>query len=67
MTVIGINTSALMMLLRIYAMYEKNIKVVVLVAATFTVELGMNAWLLTKGIGAYLLITNRIDTLFDEC
>ena len=50
MTVIGINTSALMMLLRIYAMYEKNIKVVVLVAATFTVELGMNAWLLTKGI-----------------
>ena len=64
---IGINTSALMMLLRIYAMYEKNIKVVVLVAATFTVELGMNAWLLTKGIGVYLLLTKPIDAPFDEC
>ncbi|KAH9891725.1 hypothetical protein C8Q73DRAFT_700573 [Cubamyces lactineus] len=50
MTVIGINTTALMMLLRIYAMYERKKAVVVLVAAIFCVELGVNAWLLTHGV-----------------
>ena len=50
MTVIGINTSALMMLLRIYAMYDKNMRIVLFAAAIFVTEVGMNAWLLTKGI-----------------
>ncbi|RPD62483.1 hypothetical protein L227DRAFT_609685 [Lentinus tigrinus ALCF2SS1-6] len=50
MTVIGINTAALMMLLRIYAMYDKNRVVVAFVAAVFCLELGTNAWLLTYGI-----------------
>ncbi|KAI0657346.1 hypothetical protein C8Q70DRAFT_1055873 [Cubamyces menziesii] len=50
MTVIGINTTALMMLLRIYAMYERKKAVVVFVAVIFCVELGVNAWLLTHGV-----------------
>ncbi|KAJ3486964.1 hypothetical protein NLI96_g3865 [Meripilus lineatus] len=49
MTVIGINTTALMMLLRIYAMYPKKWYIVAGVAAAFCVELGINAWLLTHG------------------
>ncbi|KAH9854767.1 hypothetical protein C2E23DRAFT_725762 [Lenzites betulinus] len=51
MTVIGINVAALMMLLRIYAMYERNKLIVGFVTALFIVELGVNAWLLTNGIG----------------
>ncbi|KAI0356419.1 hypothetical protein OH77DRAFT_1400860, partial [Trametes cingulata] len=51
MTVIGINTTALMMLLRIYAMYEGRKLVVLFVTAVFLVEFGVNAWLLTHGVG----------------
>ena len=54
MTVIGINIASLMMLLRMYAMYEKRKVVVVLVALVFVLELGTNAWLLTHGIGTCL-------------
>ncbi|CDO76088.1 hypothetical protein BN946_scf184649.g14 [Trametes cinnabarina] len=50
MTVIGINTTALMMLLRIYAMYERKKPVVFFVGTVFCVELGVNAWLLTHGV-----------------
>ncbi|KAI0667601.1 hypothetical protein C8Q78DRAFT_981412, partial [Trametes maxima] len=50
MTVIGINTTALMMLLRIYAMYEGKSWVVVFVGIVFAVEFGVNAWLLTHGV-----------------
>ncbi|KAI0766388.1 hypothetical protein BD413DRAFT_570526 [Trametes elegans] len=50
MTVIGINTTALMMLLRIYAMYEGKRIVVAIVTVVFCVEFGVNAWLLTHGI-----------------
>ncbi|KAJ3532098.1 hypothetical protein NM688_g7474 [Phlebia brevispora] len=49
MTVIGINTTALMMLLRVYAMYSTRLRVVAGVAALFLVELGVNAWLLAHG------------------
>jgi hypothetical protein len=49
MTVIGINTTALMMLMRISALYHRQPKVVGFVAAFFLVELGVNAWLLTHG------------------
>ena len=51
MTVLGINTVALMMLLRVYAMYDKNRAVVGFVAVVFCLELGTNVWLLTYGIG----------------
>ena len=54
MTVIGINIASLMMLLRVYAMYEKRKVIVVLVALVFVLELGTNAWLLTHGIGTCL-------------
>ncbi|KAI0720555.1 hypothetical protein C8T65DRAFT_293211 [Cerioporus squamosus] len=50
MTVIGINTAALMMLLRVYAMYNEQRAVVACVAAVFALELGTNAWLLTYGV-----------------
>lgn len=51
MTVIGINTTALMMLLRVFAMYEKKKTVVILVGIIFLVEFSTNAWLLTHGVG----------------
>ncbi|KAI0754896.1 hypothetical protein C8Q80DRAFT_1266432 [Daedaleopsis nitida] len=50
MTVIGINTTALMMLLRVYAMYEKKTPVIVFCGIVFAVEFGTNAWLLTYGV-----------------
>ncbi|OSD07133.1 hypothetical protein PYCCODRAFT_1402487 [Trametes coccinea BRFM310] len=50
MTVIGINIAALMMLLRIYAMYERKKSVVIFVGVVFCVEFGVNAWLLTHGV-----------------
>ena len=37
--------------IRIYAMYERKKAVVVFVAVIFCVELGVNAWLLTHGVG----------------
>ena len=51
MTLMGINVTALMMLLRIYAIYEGRKPVVALVAAVFLCELGVNAWLLSYGVG----------------
>ncbi|KAI0769968.1 hypothetical protein C8Q74DRAFT_1272497 [Fomes fomentarius] len=50
MTVIGINTSALMMLLRVYAMHSSKRGIVASVAVVFVLELGTNAWLLANGI-----------------
>ncbi|KAJ2977857.1 hypothetical protein NUW54_g11367 [Trametes sanguinea] len=50
MTVIGINITALMMLLRIYAMYERKKSIVIFVGVVFCVEFGVNAWLLTHGV-----------------
>ncbi|GJE97687.1 hypothetical protein PsYK624_139080 [Phanerochaete sordida] len=50
MTVIGINTTALMMLLRVSAMYNRKPLVVGFVAAAFCVEFGVSAWLLSHGI-----------------
>ncbi len=47
---IGINTSALMMLLRVYAMHSSKRGIVASVAVVFTIELGTNAWLLANGI-----------------
>ncbi|KAI0345637.1 hypothetical protein BDW22DRAFT_1426307 [Trametopsis cervina] len=49
MTVIGINTTALMMLFRIAALYRRNALVVWFVAVCFSVELAVNAWLLSHG------------------
>ncbi|THH30580.1 hypothetical protein EUX98_g3603 [Antrodiella citrinella] len=50
MTVIGLNVSALMMFLRVYAMYPSNLYMIALVLGAFVVELTVNAWLLTHGI-----------------
>ena len=55
MTVIGINVTALMMLLRVYAMYEKKKSVLIFCTVVFAIEFGMNAWLLTHGVGAHPL------------
>lgn len=54
MTVIGINVTALMMFLRIYAIYEGRKPVVIGVALILLVECSVNAWLLTYGIGRSL-------------
>ncbi|TFK91965.1 hypothetical protein K466DRAFT_582379 [Polyporus arcularius HHB13444] len=76
MTVIGINTAALMMLLRVYAMYNQQRAVVAFVAAVFALELGTNAWLLTYGVAVrhtpgihekactMVFDTSRINTAF---
>ncbi|KIP04246.1 hypothetical protein PHLGIDRAFT_203488 [Phlebiopsis gigantea 11061_1 CR5-6] len=50
MTVIGINTTALMMLLRVSAMYSRKPMVIGGVAIAFGIEFGVNAWLLSHGI-----------------
>ncbi|KAH9924682.1 uncharacterized protein BXZ73DRAFT_1879, partial [Epithele typhae] len=50
MTVIGINTSALMMLFRIHGLYRLQPGATAAVALVFVVELATNAWLLTHGI-----------------
>ncbi|RDX53369.1 hypothetical protein OH76DRAFT_1432351 [Lentinus brumalis] len=50
MTLIGINTTALMMLLRVFAMYEKKMSIVIFVGLLLAVEFGANAWLLTHGV-----------------
>ncbi|KAL7279881.1 hypothetical protein ACG7TL_006290 [Trametes sanguinea] len=55
MTVIGINIAALMMLLRIYAMYERKKSVVIFVGVVFCVEFGVNAWLLTHGVACTMI------------
>ncbi|TBU48529.1 hypothetical protein BD309DRAFT_884159 [Dichomitus squalens] len=52
-TVIGINIASLMMLLRVYAMYEKRKAIVAFVALVLALELGTNAWLLTNGIAVH--------------
>ncbi|PPR05415.1 hypothetical protein CVT24_008029 [Panaeolus cyanescens] len=49
MTVIGINIVALMMLLRIHALYNRNKIVIGVVGILFLVEFSVNAWLLTRG------------------
>ena len=49
-TTIGINIAALMMLLRIRALYwNENKLIVALVGAIFAAEAGTNAWLLVYG------------------
>ncbi|KAL0565691.1 hypothetical protein V5O48_016331 [Marasmius crinis-equi] len=50
MTLIGIDTVGLMMLLRVYALYKNQFKIVVGVASLLALQFGINAWLLTKGI-----------------
>ncbi|KAI1790141.1 hypothetical protein LXA43DRAFT_1062298 [Ganoderma leucocontextum] len=55
MTVIGINVTALMMFLRIYAIYEGRKPVVILVAVLLLVEFSVNAWLLTYGIACTMI------------
>jgi hypothetical protein len=49
MTMIGIHIVALMMLLRIHALYYERKWVVVCLAFLFIVMASMNAWLLTHG------------------
>lgn len=50
MTVIGLNVAALMMLMRIIALYSGRPLVIWGVVVVFAVELGVNAWLLSNGI-----------------
>ncbi|PIL22618.1 hypothetical protein GSI_15308 [Ganoderma sinense ZZ0214-1] len=52
-TMIGINIASLMMLLRIYAMYETQKFIVAFVAIIFCLEFGTNAWLLSHGIAVH--------------
>ncbi|KAI0785123.1 hypothetical protein C8Q75DRAFT_809308 [Abortiporus biennis] len=50
MTVTGLNTTALMMFLRVYAMYPRRWAILAFVFIIFLVELSVNAWLLTHGV-----------------
>ncbi|TFK24399.1 hypothetical protein FA15DRAFT_669631 [Coprinopsis marcescibilis] len=50
MTVTGINIVALMMFMRIHALYHRNIPVLVGVFVLLCVEFGVNAYLLTHGV-----------------
>ena len=49
MTVTGINVVAMMMYLRIYALYNQNRPILAGVLALLIVEFSVNAWLLTHG------------------
>ncbi|KAK7689838.1 hypothetical protein QCA50_006477 [Cerrena zonata] len=49
MTVIGLNTTALMMFLRVYALYPRHYGILAFVLLVFAIELGVNAWLLSHG------------------
>ncbi|KAG2010295.1 hypothetical protein CC2G_013132 [Coprinopsis cinerea AmutBmut pab1-1] len=49
MTVIGINIVAIMMFIRINALYHGNRPVLITVFVVLCVEFGVNAWLLTHG------------------
>ena len=42
-----------------YALYASELAVVVILSMVFAVELGVSAWLLTKGTGAYFLELSR--------
>ncbi|KAL0570352.1 hypothetical protein V5O48_011612 [Marasmius crinis-equi] len=50
MNLIGINIVALMMMLRIYALYMNQLKVVFGAASLLAFQIGSNTWLLNKGI-----------------
>jgi len=50
MTVIGLNTTALMMFLRIYALYQSQYAILAVTASMLSIELGVNAWLLSHGV-----------------
>jgi len=50
MTMIGVNIVGLMMLVRIYALYHRELWTVAAVAALLLVEIGMYSWLMTTGI-----------------
>ncbi|KAI0075080.1 hypothetical protein K474DRAFT_1709320 [Panus rudis PR-1116 ss-1] len=50
MTITGLNVAALMMFLRVFAMYPGQRLVHVFVGAVLAVELGVNIWLLTHGV-----------------
>ncbi|CAL1713532.1 unnamed protein product [Somion occarium] len=49
MTVIGLNTTAIMMFLRVYALYPTRYVVLAIVGIVFCAELAVNAWLLSHG------------------
>ncbi|KAF9005466.1 hypothetical protein BDQ17DRAFT_1303846 [Cyathus striatus] len=49
MTMIGISIVALMMFLRIYALYRSHKVIIFIVIVILTAQITMNAWLLTKG------------------
>ncbi|KAH8085961.1 hypothetical protein BXZ70DRAFT_900026, partial [Cristinia sonorae] len=63
MTVIGLNVTALMMLLRVYGMYPSNRYVMAFVSAAFVVELTVNAWLLTHGIACTMIFSADVCVL----
>ncbi|KAI0091547.1 hypothetical protein BDY19DRAFT_991241 [Irpex rosettiformis] len=66
-TVVGINIVALMMLLRIRALYRKQTSVTVFVALCFCVELGVNAWLLSHAVPvAHNKGVSACTMIFDE-
>ncbi|KAI0345641.1 hypothetical protein BDW22DRAFT_1353191 [Trametopsis cervina] len=50
MTTVGINIASLMMFLRVRVLYRDKPAIIALVAACFSIELGVNAWLCTLGI-----------------
>uniref|UniRef100_A0A0W0GAI5 Uncharacterized protein n=1 Tax=Moniliophthora roreri TaxID=221103 RepID=A0A0W0GAI5_MONRR len=47
---IGIDIAGLMMLIRIYALYSNHKSIVAAVASILAAHIGINGWLLTKGI-----------------
>ncbi|KAK1227762.1 hypothetical protein PQX77_009233 [Marasmius sp. AFHP31] len=50
MTMIGIGIVGLMMLIRVYSLYSKNMIVVAGVALLLALHIGINAWALTHGV-----------------
>ncbi|KAI0075079.1 hypothetical protein K474DRAFT_1664666 [Panus rudis PR-1116 ss-1] len=53
MTVTGLNVAALMMFLRVYAMYPRQHLIHAFVLTVFGVEFGVNIWLLTHGVAVH--------------
>ncbi|KAI0088523.1 hypothetical protein BDY19DRAFT_993920 [Irpex rosettiformis] len=67
MTVTGLNTTTLMMLLRISALYHRQPWIVAFMAVCFGIELGVNAYLLTHGVAVvHNSSIHACTMIFDE-
>jgi hypothetical protein len=63
---VGINIVGLMMLVRIYALYNRELRIVAGVATLLLVEIGMYAWLMTTGVPVQHVASTSCTMIFGE-